>query len=105
MQADVVVDLPDVRRRDLDRRPSLSILVVAIGNHGVQAVVAAVELDDDQDAALRAAACLSSASAAAERARNERDRLPAGEQGGRAEAEADHFAASGVHGVLLVQAS
>ena len=53
MKPDVVVDFPHVRGRDLDRRPLLSILVVAIGHDGIQAVVAAVELDDDQDAAFR----------------------------------------------------
>ena len=69
MQTDVVVDFLDVRRRDLDRRPLLSIFVVAIGDDGVQAVVAAVELDDDEDAAASTAVCFSSLSAAADRAR------------------------------------
>ena len=53
VQPHAIVDLLHLAGRDRQLRPALAVLVVAIRHHGIQPVVAAVELDHDQDAALR----------------------------------------------------
>jgi hypothetical protein len=102
MQANMVVDLFHIRSRDLDRRPLFSIRVVAIGNNRVQAVVATIELDDHQNAAFRVGRWpIRQRSSRA--GQKQRDSLPAGEQGRGAEAQADHLAASRMHGALQIK--
>ena len=52
VQADVVVDLDDLLLGEVQRRPGLVVEVVGVGNDGVEAVVAAGHLDDDEDGVL-----------------------------------------------------
>ncbi len=51
MKPDVVVDFLDFGYRDLNCRSLLAIFIIAIGYDGVQPVIAAIELNDDQDPA------------------------------------------------------
>jgi hypothetical protein len=53
VQAHAVVDLLDLRGRDRQLRSVPAVLVVAVLYDRVQPIVAAVELDHDQDAVLR----------------------------------------------------
>jgi acyl transferase domain-containing protein len=48
VQADVVVDLLDLRFGLAERRPQFTVFVVSVGDDGVEAIVAARKLDDDQ---------------------------------------------------------
>ena len=52
MQADLIVDLPELIGGQLERRPELGILRIGKWHDGVQAVVSAGELDHDQDRVL-----------------------------------------------------
>ena len=99
VQADAIVDLLHLAGRDRELRPALAVLVVAVGHHGVQPVVAAVKLDDDQDAALRAGRLAGQGIGGP--GQEQRDRRAAGQKRGRAQAQAKHLAASRVHGDLL----
>jgi hypothetical protein len=51
MQPHAVVDPADLVLRYLQVRAVLAVVIVAVGHDGVQAVVAAVELQDDEHAA------------------------------------------------------
>ena len=53
----MIVDLFDLARRNRELGPPLAVLVVAIRYHRVQTVVAAIELDHDQDSPLRGRRC------------------------------------------------
>ncbi len=55
MQRDIVVDLLDLVLRLLERRPQFGVFGIFDGNDGVQAVVAAGALYDDEDGVLGAA--------------------------------------------------
>ena len=52
VEADAVVDLRDGLCVEAQLRAVLAVVVVGVGGDGVQAVVAAVELQDDEDAAV-----------------------------------------------------
>src|SRR5262245_11211233 len=52
MEPQVVVDLLDLGRRDLQRRTQFGIIRILERNDGVEAVVAAVKFDDDEDGVL-----------------------------------------------------
>ena len=54
MQADLVVDLLDLRARRWRASAGLRVVGVLEGHDGVQAVVAAGQLDDDEDGVLAA---------------------------------------------------
>jgi hypothetical protein len=51
LEAEMIVELAQLVGPDADLRTRPVIGVVAIGHHGVEPVIAAGELDDDQDAA------------------------------------------------------
>jgi hypothetical protein len=97
VQPDMVVDLPHLGGGDLELGPPLAILVVPIRDDRIQAVVAAVELDHDQDPALRRGRSILSEGARGA-GQEHRDRRATGQEPGRAEAQAEHRAASRVHG-------
>ena len=50
VQPDLIVDPQDARLRDGQSRPCAIIRVLGIRDHGIQAVVAPAQLDDDEDA-------------------------------------------------------
>ena len=54
MQAELIVDLLDLGLGLLQGRPQLGVFRIVEGDDGVQAVVAAGELDDDEDGVLGA---------------------------------------------------
>ncbi len=91
MKPNVVVDLLDLPCPDLDLGTPLAILVIAIRHHGVEPVVAPIELDHDEDPTLhvRHGTC-----GPGEEQRNGR---AAGQERGRTQAQAKHLAACRVH--------
>lgn len=50
MQSGLPVEPDHVFALDADHRPQLVVAVIGVGHHGIQAIVAAFELDQNQDA-------------------------------------------------------